>query len=130
MPTKKKKPTLKPAANRGFATTSVPKKVEEPAEEAPVEDDASAAPDQNGASGSASADGSGAATPAVKGRYGFDEEDAEQQELPHSVFLEFANTAAADLRGTTVQAACEDVMTHRAVVHLLKSYHKAWTTQA
>ena len=56
--------------------------------------------------------------------------DAEQQELPHSVFLEFTDNTVADLRGTTIQAACEDAMTHRAVMHLLKSYHKAWTAPA
>jgi hypothetical protein len=66
--------------------------------------------------------------------------DAEQQELPHSVVLEFAAGSFNDgdhqnsdgddeqhnLSGTTIQAACEDALTHRAVVHLLRSYHKSW----
>ena len=46
--------------------------------------------------------------------------DADRQELPYSVMLDFVDG------GTTLQAACEDTMTHRQVVHMLRSYWKAW----
>ena len=45
--------------------------------------------------------------------------DLDRQELPHSVVLDFVD-------GTTLQAACEDAMTHRQVLHVLRSYWKAW----
>ncbi|SMY21737.1 unnamed protein product [Zymoseptoria tritici ST99CH_1A5] len=45
--------------------------------------------------------------------------DLERQELPHSVVLEFPD-------GTTLQLACEDAMTQRQVLHLLRSYWKSW----
>lgn len=48
--------------------------------------------------------------------------DLDRQELPYSVMLDFAD-------GTTLQAACEDAMTHRQVVHVLKSYWRAWQGQ-
>ena len=48
--------------------------------------------------------------------------DLDRQELPFSVMLDFRD-------GTTLQAACEDTMTHRQVVHTLKSYWKAWGGQ-
>lgn len=48
--------------------------------------------------------------------------DLDQQELPFSVMLDFGD-------GTTLQAACEDTMTHRQVVHVLKSYWRAWQGQ-
>ena len=41
------------------------------------------------------------------------------QELPYSIMLEFHD-------GTTLQTACEDAMTQRQVLHLLKTYWKAW----
>lgn len=88
---KKKKPTLKPPAgvNRGFATTSVPKKVVE------------SKPDKEPARPSSSASGqhqnhkdnkdssalpsdrasAGKSGPDVSTLYGFDEDDAEQQLL-------------------------------------------------
>lgn len=46
--------------------------------------------------------------------------DLDRQELPHSVMLDFVD-------GATLQAACEDAMTHRQVLHVLRSY---WTTWA
>ena len=45
--------------------------------------------------------------------------DLDRQELPNSVMLDF-------LDGTTLQAACEDTMTHQQVAHVLKSYWRAW----
>ena len=45
--------------------------------------------------------------------------DLDRQELPNSIMLDFND-------GTTLQVACEDTMTHRQVVHVLKSYWKAW----
>lgn len=48
--------------------------------------------------------------------------DLDRQELPFSVMLDFAD-------GTTLQAACEDATTHRQVVHVLKTYWKAWQGQ-
>ena len=45
--------------------------------------------------------------------------DLDRQELPNSIMLDFFD-------GTTLQIACEDTMTHRQVVHVLKSYWKAW----
>ncbi|KAK5122106.1 hypothetical protein LTR85_004352 [Meristemomyces frigidus] len=45
--------------------------------------------------------------------------DLDRQELPHSVMLDFVD-------GATLQAACEDAMTHRQVLHVLRSYWKAW----
>ncbi|KAK4505590.1 hypothetical protein PRZ48_003553 [Zasmidium cellare] len=45
--------------------------------------------------------------------------DLDSQELPYSVVMEFHD-------GTTLQAACEDAMTQRQVLHLLKTYWKAW----
>jgi hypothetical protein len=47
--------------------------------------------------------------------------DLDRQELPNSVLLDFVD-------GTTLQIACEDSMTHRQVVHLLKSYWRAWSS--
>jgi hypothetical protein len=49
--------------------------------------------------------------------------DLEIQELPHSVLLEFPD-------GTSLQLACEDAMTQRQVLHLLKSYWKSWAAVA
>lgn len=49
--------------------------------------------------------------------------DLDRQELPFSVMLDFVDG------GTTVQAACEDAMTHRQVLHVLKSYWRAWHGQ-
>ncbi|KAK3721592.1 hypothetical protein LTR37_003148 [Vermiconidia calcicola] len=46
--------------------------------------------------------------------------DLEIQELPNSIMLDFVD-------GTTLQLACEDAMTHRQVVHVLKSYWRAWS---
>lgn len=46
--------------------------------------------------------------------------DLDRQELPHSVMLDLAD-------GTTLQAACEDGMTHRQVLHVLRTYWKAWS---
>lgn len=45
--------------------------------------------------------------------------DLERQELPHSVMLEFHD-------GTTLQTACEDAMTARQVLHVLRNYWRAW----
>ena len=45
--------------------------------------------------------------------------DLDREELPNSVMLDFMD-------GTTLQIACEDNMTHRQVVHVLRSYWKAW----
>ncbi|KAF2162154.1 hypothetical protein M409DRAFT_27537 [Zasmidium cellare ATCC 36951] len=45
--------------------------------------------------------------------------DPDSQELPYSVVMEFHD-------GTTLQAACEDAMTQRQVLHLLKTYWRAW----
>ncbi|KAK4546404.1 hypothetical protein LTR36_002081 [Oleoguttula mirabilis] len=45
--------------------------------------------------------------------------DLDRQELPHSVMLDFVD-------GATLQAACEDAMTHRQVLHVLGNYWKAW----
>lgn len=50
--------------------------------------------------------------------------DLDRQELPHSVMLDFV-----DGTQTTLQTACEDAMTHRQVLHVLKSYWKAWSLQ-
>ena len=80
MPTKKKKPTLKAAVNRGFATTSVAKKVlpdAEPEDAAPSAD-AEASVEETKADEKAIA---APAPPKIAGRFGFDEEDAEQQLL-------------------------------------------------
>lgn len=46
--------------------------------------------------------------------------DLDRQELAHSVMLDFVDGQ------TTLQAACEDGMTHRQVLHVLRSYWKAW----
>lgn len=46
--------------------------------------------------------------------------DLDSQELPYSVVMEFHD-------GTTLQAACEDAMTQRQVLYLLKTYWKAWS---
>lgn len=45
--------------------------------------------------------------------------DLDMQELPYSIMLEFHD-------GTTLQAACEDAMTQRQVLHILKTYWKSW----
>lgn len=45
--------------------------------------------------------------------------DLERQELPHSVMLELSD-------GTALQTACEDAMTARQVLHVLRNYWKAW----
>lgn len=45
--------------------------------------------------------------------------DLDQQELPHSVVLEFDD-------GTSLQVACEDAMTQRQVLSLLTTYWKAY----
>lgn len=45
--------------------------------------------------------------------------DLDRQELANSVMLELQD-------GTTLQLACEDAMTQRQVLHLLKSYWKSW----
>ncbi|EMC98076.1 hypothetical protein BAUCODRAFT_22915 [Baudoinia panamericana UAMH 10762] len=50
--------------------------------------------------------------------------DLDRQELPHSIMLDFIDG------GTTLQAACEDAMTQRQVLHVLRSYWKAWATNA
>lgn len=47
--------------------------------------------------------------------------DLDRQELANSVVLELQD-------GTTLQLACEDSMTQRQVLHLLKSYWKSWAT--
>jgi len=47
--------------------------------------------------------------------------DLDSQELPHSVVLELHD-------GTALQAACEDAMTQRQVLHLLRTYWKAWNS--
>ncbi|KAH9834280.1 proteoglycan 4-like [Teratosphaeria destructans] len=47
--------------------------------------------------------------------------DQDRQELPHSVMLDFADGS------TTLQAACEDSMTHGQVLHTLRSHWKAWS---
>ncbi|KAK4631929.1 hypothetical protein CLAFUW4_03745 [Fulvia fulva] len=45
--------------------------------------------------------------------------DLDMQELSYSIMLEFHD-------GTTLQTACEDAMTQRQVLHILKTYWKAW----
>lgn len=45
--------------------------------------------------------------------------DLDRQELPNSIMLDYHD-------GTTLQVACEDTMTHRQVVHVLRSYWKGW----
>lgn len=45
--------------------------------------------------------------------------DLDQQELPHSVVLEFDD-------GTSLQVACEDAMTQRQVLSMLTTYWKAY----
>ncbi|KAK5746267.1 hypothetical protein LTR17_001002 [Elasticomyces elasticus] len=50
--------------------------------------------------------------------------DLDRQELPHSIMLDFADG------GTTLQAACEDAMTSRQVLFVLRSYWKAWSNAA
>ncbi|KDN44394.1 P-loop containing nucleoside triphosphate hydrolase protein [Tilletiaria anomala UBC 951] len=91
MPTKKKKPTLKSSSfNRGFATTSVPKKAEEtlPDETGETQEKTPSNPVHSGAkyNGSSTPGAGGpAAASAAKGRYGFDEEDADQQDLQNLV---------------------------------------------
>lgn len=47
--------------------------------------------------------------------------DLDRQELANSVVLELQE-------GSTLQLACEDSMTQRQVLHLLKSYWKSWAT--
>ena len=49
--------------------------------------------------------------------------DLDSMELPHSIVLELHD-------GTFLQTACEDAMTQRQVLHLLKTYWKAWTANA
>lgn len=50
--------------------------------------------------------------------------DVDRQELDHSIILEFND-------GTALQAACEDSMTQRQVLSILKTYWKAYNnTQA
>ncbi|CAK4034391.1 Hypothetical predicted protein [Lecanosticta acicola] len=49
--------------------------------------------------------------------------DVDSEELPNSVVLELHD-------GTFLQTACEDGMTQRQVLHVLKSYWKAWTSSA
>lgn len=49
--------------------------------------------------------------------------DLDRQELPHSVMLDFVD-------GMTLQAACEDGMTQRHVLQLLRTYWKAWAEAA
>lgn len=80
MPTKKKKPTLKAAVNRGFATTSVAKKIlpdAEPEDTAPSADAEASLEDTK----TEEKINAAPTPPKVAGRYGFDEEDAEQQLL-------------------------------------------------
>ena len=48
--------------------------------------------------------------------------DLDRQELDHSVILEFQDGAA-------VQVACEDAMTQRQVLSVLKTYWKAYQAQ-
>ncbi|KXS95408.1 hypothetical protein AC578_6772 [Pseudocercospora eumusae] len=48
--------------------------------------------------------------------------DLDRQELDHSVVLEFQD-------GTAVQVACEDAMTQRQVLSVLKTYWKAYQAQ-
>lgn len=80
---KKKKPTLKPPAgvNRGFATTSVPKKVVEskPEKDAPRAGASQASKDSGPTSASAGNKDKDKSN--VRTLYGFDEDDAEQQLL-------------------------------------------------
>ncbi len=110
MPTKKKKPTLKgsSAVNRGFATTSIARKVVPDAEadllaagesavSSDADDSASSTPGVGGSgtptpnnnklssSDSASAAPGTQPQPQVTGRYGFSEADAEQQDLQNLV---------------------------------------------
>lgn len=49
--------------------------------------------------------------------------DLDRQEMPHSVILEFQE-------GTALQLACEDAMTQRQVLSVLRTYWKAWTGKA
>ncbi|KAF2767727.1 hypothetical protein EJ03DRAFT_352786 [Teratosphaeria nubilosa] len=48
--------------------------------------------------------------------------DQDMQELPHSVMLDFVGGS------TTLQAACEDSLTHGQVLHVLRSHWKAWSS--
>ena len=45
--------------------------------------------------------------------------DLDSQELSYSIVMEFHD-------GSSLQAACEDAMTQRQVLYLLKMYWKAW----
>lgn len=49
--------------------------------------------------------------------------DVDRQELDHSIVLEFQD-------GTALQAACEDSMTQRQVLSILKTYWKAYATRS
>lgn len=48
--------------------------------------------------------------------------DLDRQELDHSIVLEFQD-------GTAVQIACEDAVTQRQVLSVLKTYWKAYQAQ-
>jgi hypothetical protein len=60
--------------------------------------------------------------------------DLDQQELPHSICLEFTGSHAPDtdafdgdhVGGGVLQLACEDAMGQRQVLRLLGGYWKSW----